>query len=363
MQLDAPLFVTWYQCVVAVAFCVIAGHFREAHPSLHQFPKFTFDMNVARQVLPLSVIFVSMIAFNNLCLKFVGVAFYNVGRSLTTVFNVVLTYFLLGKTTSGQALCTCAVIILGFFVGVDQEKSGGELSMAGIVYGILASLSVALNAVYVGWTLDAVGGDMWRLTAYNNLIALVLFVPVRRPWPAWWRCVPPATGMRSLTYTHAVGGDQVMLLMGEGSAVFMSKEIYSTNFWVLMTIAGFFGGCIPACGVRLGHGRMGLPAADGGRHARAGIAIGLVTMMQIKATSPLTHNISGTAKVRLTLRAREGWRCPAGRSTRGGRGCRRVRKRFWRSRSTTRPSRCCGGSATSWSSAGPWHTPWCVARR
>lgn len=30
-----------------------------------------------------------MIAFNNLCLKYVGVSFYYVGRSLTTVFNVV----------------------------------------------------------------------------------------------------------------------------------------------------------------------------------------------------------------------------------------------------------------------------------
>ena len=30
-----------------------------------------------------------MITFNNLTLKFLGVAFYNVGRSLTTVFNVV----------------------------------------------------------------------------------------------------------------------------------------------------------------------------------------------------------------------------------------------------------------------------------
>ena len=41
------------------------------------------------QVLPLSIVFVGMIVFNNLTLKFLGVAFYNVGRSLTTVFNVV----------------------------------------------------------------------------------------------------------------------------------------------------------------------------------------------------------------------------------------------------------------------------------
>lgn len=41
------------------------------------------------QVLPVSVVFVGMITFNNLTLKYLGVAFYNVGRSLTTVFNVV----------------------------------------------------------------------------------------------------------------------------------------------------------------------------------------------------------------------------------------------------------------------------------
>ncbi len=41
------------------------------------------------QILPLSLVFVGMIMFNNLCLQYLGVAFYNVGRSLTTVFNVV----------------------------------------------------------------------------------------------------------------------------------------------------------------------------------------------------------------------------------------------------------------------------------
>ncbi len=46
-------------------------------------------------MLPLSVVFVLMITFNNLTLKFVTVSFYNVGRSLTTVFNVVFTYFIL----------------------------------------------------------------------------------------------------------------------------------------------------------------------------------------------------------------------------------------------------------------------------
>lgn len=45
-----------------------------------------------------------MIATNNLCLKYVGVAFYYVGRSLTTVFNVAFTYILLGENLTETRL-------------------------------------------------------------------------------------------------------------------------------------------------------------------------------------------------------------------------------------------------------------------
>lgn len=236
VSMDAPIFVTWFQCVVAVVFCFVAGAMRDVHPSMKAFPKFEYRLEVARQVLPLSIVFVCMIAFNNLCLKFVGVAFYNVGRSLTTVFNVIFTYWYLGETTSMNALFFCAMIILGFFLGVDQEKSGGELSILGVLYGILASLAVALNAIFTKRTMAVVDKDTWRLTAYNNLNALILFVPV-------------------------------MLVLGEGPRIVGSPDLVSAAFWGMMTLAGLFG-----------------------------IAIGTATMLQIEVTSPLTHNISGTAK-------------------------------------------------------------------
>ncbi len=105
-------------------------------------------------MLPLSLVFVGMIMFNNLCLQYVGIAFYNVGRSLTTVFNVVsfffpnnpfkqtilefsfcfqfqkfqaLSFLILGQRTSAAALVCCAIIIIGFFLGVDQEDQSGNL--------------------------------------------------------------------------------------------------------------------------------------------------------------------------------------------------------------------------------------------
>ena len=54
--------------------------------------------------MPLSVIFVGMVVFNNLCLKYVEVSFYQVARSLTILCNIALTYVVLGKSTSPLAL-------------------------------------------------------------------------------------------------------------------------------------------------------------------------------------------------------------------------------------------------------------------
>merc|ERR1712196_65713 len=113
IELNAPLFVTWFQCVVAVAACYVLGSLRESHPSMAMFPKFEINVNIAKEVLPLSLVFVGMITFNNLCLKFVGVAFYNVGRSLTTVCNVALTYLILHEKTSVRAMGACAIIVVG----------------------------------------------------------------------------------------------------------------------------------------------------------------------------------------------------------------------------------------------------------
>ena len=78
------------------------------------------------QVLPLSVVFVAMITFNNLCLKYVGVSFYYVSRSLTTVFNVIMSYVVLGQKTSTKAILCCGIIILGFYLGVDAEGDAGN---------------------------------------------------------------------------------------------------------------------------------------------------------------------------------------------------------------------------------------------
>lgn len=111
LQLDTPIFVTFYQCLVTALLCKGLSALATCCPRAVDFPALHLDFRVARSVLPLSAVFIGMIAFNNLCLKHVGVAFYNVGRSLTTVFNVLLSYALLRQPTSFYALLSCGVII------------------------------------------------------------------------------------------------------------------------------------------------------------------------------------------------------------------------------------------------------------
>lgn len=65
----------------------------------------------------LSFFFVGMITFNNLCLKYVEVSFYQVARSLTIGFNVLFTWLLLGEQTTAQVVGCLAIVVMGFYLG------------------------------------------------------------------------------------------------------------------------------------------------------------------------------------------------------------------------------------------------------
>lgn len=258
VSIPAPLFVTWYQCIVTALICMAAGRCGESarrlpssnytsvsqnegegapqtKPSFFaQFPKAEYNLGIARRIFPLSLVFVGMITFNNLCLKWVAVSFYNVARSLTIVFNVFFSRVLLGIPTSTQTCLCLGIVVFGFALGSHGEI---DFSLKGTIAGVLSSLFVSLNSIYTKKVLPAVDDNHWRLTYYNNINACLLFIP--------------------------------LVAYFEGSAILAAatNQLISATFWSAMTVAGFFG-----------------------------FSIGIVTVLQIKATSPLSHNISGTAK-------------------------------------------------------------------
>lgn len=231
VQFDAPLFITWFQCLVSALYYGAYNLIRREKPQSS-----AFDIKVFKAVFPLSIVFASMIIFNNLCLKHVDVSFYYIGRSLTTVFNVMLTYFVLHETTSIKTCFCCLLIVFGFWLGVDQEHFIGTFSLLGTIYGILGSLSVAYYAIKVKEVLPRIDSTIWLLSYYNNIYSCFLFLPL-------------------------------IIVCNEIPVVYNYRQITSFYFWTLMFTSGLCGLCI-----------------------------GYATTLQIKVTSPLTHNISGTAK-------------------------------------------------------------------
>eukprot|EP00522_Entomoneis_paludosa_P016474 CAMPEP_0172449240 /NCGR_PEP_ID=MMETSP1065-20121228/7996_1 /TAXON_ID=265537 /ORGANISM="Amphiprora paludosa, Strain CCMP125" /LENGTH=199 /DNA_ID=CAMNT_0013200867 /DNA_START=105 /DNA_END=704 /DNA_ORIENTATION=+ len=144
-----------------------------------------------------------------------------------------------------------AVVICGFLMGTNGEVN---FSMKGTMAGILSSLFVSLNSIFTKKVLPAVDDDHWRLTFYNNVNASIMFIPLMIAFEA----------------------EPLM-------ASWASGQLFSAPFWAAMMVAGFFG-----------------------------FSIGIVTVLQIKATSPLTHNISGTAKAAVqSMLAFYIWKNPA----------------------------------------------------
>ena len=112
----------------------------------------------------------------------------------------------------------------------------GSLNVMGVCFGVGASCFVALYSIYTKKVLPAVDNNVWRLAMYNNFNAIFLFLPL-------------------------------IVIFGEVGEVFYFPKLLSVQFWIIMSLSGVFG-----------------------------FAIGYVTGLQIQVTSPLTHNISGTAK-------------------------------------------------------------------
>jgi GDP-fucose transporter C1 len=224
------LFVSWYQFVVAYVLILVITAFFPNVPLLNLFPPIQYKWDLVVKVIPVSIAYLLMIGFNNKCLEYVSVSAYQIVRSLTIVFNIVLTYFVLGEATSVRAILACLGVVVGFFFGVEGEIG---LSVRGSVYGVLSSVCVASYSIVVKRVMALLDNNEYLLIEYNTPIAILALVPF-----VWY------------------SGEFEVLTQGR-----------SLRFWLLQTLAGV-----------------------------VGFVINIAIFLNIKYTSPLTHNLSGTVK-------------------------------------------------------------------
>lgn len=115
-SVPAPLFITWLQCVYSVLLMCFLGWLSTISPTFKSLEMFRVPRvipDVMYKVATLSALFVGMITFNNMCLMHVEVSFYNVAKALSVVFNVIISYLVLGNTVSMRLAVTLVLVCLG----------------------------------------------------------------------------------------------------------------------------------------------------------------------------------------------------------------------------------------------------------
>jgi len=234
---EFPIFITLYQQLISLICVIILGIIGQwLNPQYALIPPLEFKLETAKAVLPLTLIYVAMLATNNLSLLSVEISYFQIARSLAVVFQLIFTYTILGVSTSCRAIQSCILVVVGFIVG-----SGGEIrfSWVGAIYGVVSSVFVALNGIFVKKTLPSVEDNEWKLLMYNLIMSIGLLIPLIFAYGEW-------------------------------------KEIYEFDFsdtmtqWILVSVTGLFG-----------------------------FLINVALFLQIKYTSPLTSVIVGVWLLRI----------------------------------------------------------------
>ncbi|XP_067658650.1 GDP-fucose transporter 1-like [Haliotis asinina] len=233
---DLTIFVTWYQSASVVVFILALSSASKLLKFGLSVPSLDKETILHSDMLSLSFSFVISLTMNNLLLKHISVSFYQVARSLTLIFSILLSVCMLAKAPSYKVVFACLLIISGFVIGVDQEEASGTITIWGIIYGLLASLTSALTGIYFKKGENAVGGSALKLAYVNNFNSMVIIFPL-------------------------------VLSTNQLSHIMNSDIATQPQLWLFLTASGVLS-----------------------------LAIGWASALQIRYTSPVTHQISINAK-------------------------------------------------------------------
>ena len=79
-----------------------------------------------------------------------------------------------------------------------------------VIISVMASVFVSLYAIFIKRILPVVDNNVWLLTFYNNVNAMLLFIPL-------------------------------MMVFGEFSVILSFPGLFKASFWIMMTMGGLFG--------------------------------------------------------------------------------------------------------------------------
>ncbi|KAJ1608949.1 putative translocator [Cryptosporidium canis] len=136
--------------------------------------RFETELKKLLKILPMSICFVGLVAFGNICLKYVQVSTYQLARSGSLIFTVIVSYFMLGQKQTWQSILACIVVCAGFLIGSLDRSS---LSAMGIITGLASSFCQVFYNVFMKKCMNYFDGDAIQLMKYNQCISTILLIP------------------------------------------------------------------------------------------------------------------------------------------------------------------------------------------
>ncbi|KAF9011918.1 hypothetical protein BDQ17DRAFT_1272309 [Cyathus striatus] len=167
---SAPLFFLWTQLMIAVLLFLVCDALRFLPDRL------TFNLPTSKGLTAMVALNVVGLSLSNYTLKYVDASFYQVARGLVLPFTVCTSFVFLHARPSLRIIFACAIVTLGFFVGVFLD--GTSISFVGVSFGVTSSLITAAHSVVIKQSLDVVDGSALLLSWYTNALSAIVLAPI-----------------------------------------------------------------------------------------------------------------------------------------------------------------------------------------
>lgn len=175
--IEYPILVSWFQQLLGlVIFHLLKMNESRLGFCLKEFAHFeSFEWGVGKYMVPLAFSFIGMVSLSNICLKHVLVSTYQVARSTTILFNLLLSYVILKQKLSVTTVMSCIIVMVGFILGAFDSRT---LNANGMVFGVFSSIIQSFYSVLVKKQLSMVNNNQIQLLYYQLYLSSVMFVPI-----------------------------------------------------------------------------------------------------------------------------------------------------------------------------------------
>jgi len=234
-----PIFATGFQFGISLIIMGLLHVVGKRVAMLAFYNDITLNFQVALEVLPVSVVFLCMILFNNVFLVSANLSMYTIGKAMAIPFSVMLSFLVFSTRISLSVLLACVVVAAGVVCGSLSSNVAHQLDAQGLVLGGLCSFFTAGYQVSVQRALQRLGGDKWKLAFYNAFWCFLLLMPI-----------------------SLITGE-----LNEAMVVLFPSNTLALDLFAVLCLSGV-----------------------------VGFLIAIATYVSIHATSALTHHVTGSVK-------------------------------------------------------------------